>query len=197
MHPADDACVFKGLGFPVVEEWRGWNAGTNQNASAMINAGYVTTYAATDSNNFTFVTIKGAGHMVRLKMHGFLLIWSSRFGSVRPSPPKKKEKERRRGGVACVLSHTQILAICCFCFGFLPRRCLSSSQSQRCSFCSVFSRTSRSKTGTKLKILFLDDPERRFPRGWSFLFKRQTKTRRRGVGGIKEKKSKKGGGGRR
>ena len=53
-----------GLGFPVVEEWRGWNAGTNQNASAMINAGYVTTYAAKPNHNFTFVTIKGAGHMV-------------------------------------------------------------------------------------------------------------------------------------
>jgi len=53
-----------GLGFPVVEEWRGWMSGTNQNASAMINAGYVTTYAAKPNHNFTFVTIKGAGHMV-------------------------------------------------------------------------------------------------------------------------------------
>ncbi|XP_062501845.1 uncharacterized protein LOC134178948 [Corticium candelabrum] len=43
-----------GLGFPVKEAWRPW----------MVNdqvAGYVTTY---DVNNFTFITVKGSGHMV-------------------------------------------------------------------------------------------------------------------------------------
>jgi serine carboxypeptidase-like clade 1 len=67
-----DACVpFVGteewtsaLAFPVVEEWRPWLAGTAQNASARIAAGYVTTYAAAPNHNFSFITIKGAGHMV-------------------------------------------------------------------------------------------------------------------------------------
>jgi len=53
-----------GLGFPLVEEWRAWSAGTNQNASAVVNAGYVTTYEAKPNHNFTFITVKGAGHMV-------------------------------------------------------------------------------------------------------------------------------------
>lgn len=53
-----------GLGFPVVESWRPWLAGTPQNASASVSAGYVTTYAAKPGHNFTFLTIKGAGHMV-------------------------------------------------------------------------------------------------------------------------------------
>jgi serine carboxypeptidase-like clade 1 len=67
-----DACVpFVGteewtsaLGFPVIEAWRPWLAGTPQNASAQVGAGYVTTYEAGPNHNFTFLTIKGAGHMV-------------------------------------------------------------------------------------------------------------------------------------
>merc|ERR1719174_527884 len=51
------------LGFEVLEPWRPWQAGTNQNASASVCAGYVTTYKATPDLNFTFITIKGAGHM--------------------------------------------------------------------------------------------------------------------------------------
>eukprot|EP00039_Didymoeca_costata_P028038 m.19801 g.19801 ORF g.19801 m.19801 type:complete len:487 (-) comp6676_c0_seq2:269-1729(-) len=54
----------KGLGFKKLEEWRAWQAGTNQNASVRINAGYVTTYEAKPNHNFTFLTVKGAGHMV-------------------------------------------------------------------------------------------------------------------------------------
>jgi len=48
------------LGFPETENWRPWMAGTNQNASAHICAGYVTNYNA-GLHNFTFITIKGAG----------------------------------------------------------------------------------------------------------------------------------------
>jgi len=57
-----DACVpyngseewTRGLGFPVSDPWRPW----------LVNdqvAGYVTVYSA---NSFTFLTVKGAGHMV-------------------------------------------------------------------------------------------------------------------------------------
>merc|ERR1712178_535110 len=39
----------RALGFPIVESWRPWKAGTLQNSSASICAGYVTTYKATDA----------------------------------------------------------------------------------------------------------------------------------------------------
>jgi len=44
-----------GLGIPVKDAWRPW-----MSASEQVN-GYVQTY---DSNDFTFATVKGAGHMV-------------------------------------------------------------------------------------------------------------------------------------
>jgi len=53
-----------GLGFKQTEAWRPWMAGTPQNASASITAGYVTNYATDAGHNFTFLTVKGAGHMV-------------------------------------------------------------------------------------------------------------------------------------
>jgi hypothetical protein len=53
-----------GLGFAQTEAWRPWMAGTPQNASASVTAGYVTNYATGAGHNFTFITIKGAGHMV-------------------------------------------------------------------------------------------------------------------------------------
>ena len=53
------------LGFTQVEGWRPWLAGTNAAPNGTATAGYVTTYAAGDAgHNFTFLTVKGAGHMV-------------------------------------------------------------------------------------------------------------------------------------
>jgi carboxypeptidase C (cathepsin A) len=61
-----DACVpyygteewTQGLGFPVTEDWRPWTSQFNSGFSG--TAGYVTKF----TNDFTFLTIKGAGHMV-------------------------------------------------------------------------------------------------------------------------------------
>jgi len=60
-----DACVpyngnedwTSGLGLTVAEDWRPWSAGT-------VPAGYVTTYETSGPANFTFVTVKEAGHLV-------------------------------------------------------------------------------------------------------------------------------------
>ena len=50
------------LGIPEQESWRGW---TMDNETAM--AGYVTRYA----NDFDFLTVRGAGHMVpQMQVHG-------------------------------------------------------------------------------------------------------------------------------
>ena len=52
------------LGFEQIEAWRPWLAGTAANASKRdVTAGYVTTYSAGPQHNFTFLTIKGAGHV--------------------------------------------------------------------------------------------------------------------------------------
>jgi len=61
-----DACVpyygteewTTGLGFPITEDWRPWTSDFNSGHSG--TAGYVTKF----TNDFTFLTIKGAGHMV-------------------------------------------------------------------------------------------------------------------------------------
>jgi carboxypeptidase C (cathepsin A) len=61
-----DACVpyygteewTQGLGFPVTEDWRPWTSQFTTGYSG--TAGYVTKF----TNDFTFLTIKGAGHMV-------------------------------------------------------------------------------------------------------------------------------------
>jgi len=50
----DNEAWTSGLGFPVQQGWRPWTVNNQV-------AGYVTTYAV---NNFNFVTVKGAGHMV-------------------------------------------------------------------------------------------------------------------------------------
>ena len=52
------------LGFQQLEAWRPWLSGTNHNETCQncVTAGYVTTYSAGPSHNFTFLTIKGAGH---------------------------------------------------------------------------------------------------------------------------------------
>ena len=53
------------LGFEQIEAWRPWLAGTPSNATKRdTTGGYVTTYAAGPNHNFTFLTVKGAGHMV-------------------------------------------------------------------------------------------------------------------------------------
>lgn len=62
-----DACVpyygsetwTRELGYPVVEDWHVWTAGSSS-GQTNIKAGYVINYAS----NFTFITINGAGHMV-------------------------------------------------------------------------------------------------------------------------------------
>lgn len=46
------------LGYPILEEWRPW---TVDGKAAM--AGYVQIFNA-EGNNFTYVTVRGAGHMV-------------------------------------------------------------------------------------------------------------------------------------
>jgi len=51
------------LGFDQTEAWRPWFSGTNASPNASITSGYVTNYDA-GSHNFTFLTVKGAGHMV-------------------------------------------------------------------------------------------------------------------------------------
>ena len=53
------------LGFKQIEAWRPWLSGTDENMTCTdcITAGYVTTYSVTPQHNFTFITIKGAGHM--------------------------------------------------------------------------------------------------------------------------------------
>ena len=81
-----DACVptigteewTAALGFPVLDDWRPWHAGTNDLANTnathhAITAGYVTTYDASTHaehmavpggakpHNFTFITVKGSG----------------------------------------------------------------------------------------------------------------------------------------
>jgi len=53
------------LGFEQIEAWRPWQSGTNENMTKRdVTAGYVTTYSAGEAHNFTFLTVKGAGHMV-------------------------------------------------------------------------------------------------------------------------------------
>lgn len=53
------------LGFEQIEAWRPWLSGTTENMTCTdcVTAGYVTTYAVAPQHNFTFITIKGAGHM--------------------------------------------------------------------------------------------------------------------------------------
>lgn len=47
-----------------IEAWRPWLTGTPANASKRdVTGGYVTTYSAGPQHNFTFLTIKGAGHV--------------------------------------------------------------------------------------------------------------------------------------
>ena len=52
------------LGFEQTEAWRPWLSGTNDCTNATITSGYVTNYDAGTGHNFTFLTVKGAGHMV-------------------------------------------------------------------------------------------------------------------------------------
>ena len=50
-------------GFEKTETWRPWLAGSNLNHTAKLTAGYVTNYKAGHNHNFTYLTIKGSGHM--------------------------------------------------------------------------------------------------------------------------------------
>ena len=57
------------LGFPVKREWQPWHGGTPSNATAhFVTSGYVIEYDAGSElrpeHNFTFLTVKGAGHTV-------------------------------------------------------------------------------------------------------------------------------------
>jgi serine carboxypeptidase-like clade 1 len=57
------------LGFPVIREWQPWHGGTPSNATAhFVTSGYVIEYDAgtklNPNHNFTFLTVKGAGHTV-------------------------------------------------------------------------------------------------------------------------------------
>lgn len=64
-----DACVpyigteewTTGLGIPVKETWRPWTYSDATPGVGTLVGGYVTTF---DSNGFTFLTVKGSGHMV-------------------------------------------------------------------------------------------------------------------------------------
>merc|ERR1712146_213691 len=67
-----DACVpywgseewTRQLGFPVREAWRPWTSGSRDEPNAgNVLAGYVTVYDS-NSTDFTFLTVAGAGHLV-------------------------------------------------------------------------------------------------------------------------------------
>ncbi|EDQ88901.1 uncharacterized protein MONBRDRAFT_37373 [Monosiga brevicollis MX1] len=67
-----DACVpywgseewTRQLGFPVKEAWRPWTSGSRDEPNAgNVLAGYVTVYDS-NSTDFTFLTVAGAGHLV-------------------------------------------------------------------------------------------------------------------------------------
>lgn len=80
------------LGFPETETWRPWLAGTNQNASASVCAGYVTNYDA-GKHNFTFITVKGAGHMVpEFKVRGTVVARAGPAGLLIHSRARKPSR---------------------------------------------------------------------------------------------------------
>ena len=76
--PQVDACVpewgseewTRDLGFPIKEEWRPWLAASrDEPTQGDLLAGYVTTYDA-GSQDFTFLTVHGAGHLGTLAAVG-------------------------------------------------------------------------------------------------------------------------------